>query len=95
MLDYLWQERATYYLGGAWIGPHSRIWPHDMPKDTNVLHDYVQFGDFKLPDTCQEPNMQVSLRMKLLSECIQTALHRSSVPVEIKRKFPSKSVKLA
>ena len=37
MLDYLWRVRSTYYLGGAWVGPHSRIWPHDMPRDTNVL----------------------------------------------------------
>ena len=33
LLDYLWEVRSTYYLGGAWVGPHSRIWPHDMPKD--------------------------------------------------------------
>ena len=50
MLDYLWKERAEFYLRGAWVGAHSRGWPHDAPLDRNVLHDYVQFGDFPLPD---------------------------------------------
>lgn len=50
MLDHLWTLRASLYLKGAWVGAHSRGWPHDAPKDANVLHDYVQFGDFKLPD---------------------------------------------
>lgn len=51
MLDYLWNERAQFYLQGAWVGAHSRGWPHDIPGDANLLHDYVQFGDFKLPET--------------------------------------------
>ncbi|RCX21578.1 hypothetical protein DFP94_102331 [Fontibacillus phaseoli] len=50
MLDHLWNVRALYYLKGAWIGAHSRGWSHDAPKDGNVLHDYVQFGDFGLPE---------------------------------------------
>ncbi|AZK46790.1 hypothetical protein [Paenibacillus lentus] len=50
MLDYLWRLRASLYLKGAWVGAHSRGWPHDAPKDANVLHDYVQFGDFELPE---------------------------------------------
>ncbi|QUL52543.1 hypothetical protein KDC22_19050 [Paenibacillus tritici] len=49
MLDFLWTERSQWYLKGAWAGAHSRGWPHDVPADGNVLHDYVQFGDFELP----------------------------------------------
>jgi hypothetical protein len=49
ILDYLWEERSYFYLKGAWVGTHSRGWPHDLPKDANVLFDYVQFGDFTLP----------------------------------------------
>lgn len=49
MLDHLWNVRATYYFKGAWVGAHARCWPHDVPRDANVLHDYVQFGDFELP----------------------------------------------
>lgn len=49
MLDFLWKERSQWYLKGAWAGAHSRGWPHDVPADGNVLHDYVQFGDFTLP----------------------------------------------
>jgi hypothetical protein len=50
MLDHLWNVRSQFYLRGAWVGAHSRGWPHDVPGDSNVLHDYVQFGDFKLPE---------------------------------------------
>jgi hypothetical protein len=50
MLDHLWTIRATYYFKGAWVGAHARGWPHDAPRDANVLHDYVQFGDFELPE---------------------------------------------
>jgi hypothetical protein len=51
LLDYLWSLRANYYLRGAWAGAHSRQWPHDAPRDTNTLLDYIQFGDFPMPDT--------------------------------------------
>lgn len=50
MLDYLWSQRAQFYLQGSWVGAHSRGWPHDVPGEANVLHDYVQFGDFPLPE---------------------------------------------
>lgn len=50
MLDHLWNVRAIYYFKGAWVGAHARGWPHDAPRDANVLHDYVQFGDFVLPE---------------------------------------------
>ncbi|MNM78860.1 hypothetical protein D3C81_907790 [compost metagenome] len=49
MLDHLWNVRAVYYFKGSWVGAHARGWPHDAPRDANVLHDYVQFGDFELP----------------------------------------------
>jgi hypothetical protein len=88
MLDYLWKERATFYLGGAWIGPHARIWPHDMPKDTNVLHDYVQYGDFQLPTPMPRTEYAGFLAYEAPATTIQTALHKSSEPVEIKRQIP-------
>ncbi|WP_409343539.1 hypothetical protein [Paenibacillus sp. MBLB4367] len=49
MLAWLWDYRARCYLQGAWIGPHSRVLPHDTPSDRNALFDYVQFGDFGFP----------------------------------------------
>jgi hypothetical protein len=49
MLEYLWRERALFYLKGAWAGPHSRVLPHDVPRDNYNLHDYIQFGDFAAP----------------------------------------------
>ncbi|MDR6549278.1 hypothetical protein [Paenibacillus qinlingensis] len=88
MLDYLWNERATYYLGGAWVGPHARIWPHDMPRDTNVLHDYVQFGDFKLPAPMPRTEYAGFLVYEAPTHCLETALQRRSTPVEIKRQVP-------
>ncbi|CAG7652259.1 hypothetical protein PAESOLCIP111_06491 [Paenibacillus solanacearum] len=51
LLAYLWGLRAEAYLRGAWVGPHSRIWPHDAPKDTNTPLDYIAFGDFTAPQT--------------------------------------------
>ncbi|WP_156157927.1 hypothetical protein [Gordoniibacillus kamchatkensis] len=50
MLQWLWKERCAFYLKGAWVGARSRSWPHDIPRDSNVAFDYVQFGDFPLPD---------------------------------------------
>lgn len=50
ILDFLWKERCSFYLQGAWAGARSRSWPHDLPRDRNVAFDYVQFGDFELPD---------------------------------------------
>ncbi|WNR42622.1 hypothetical protein [Paenibacillus roseipurpureus] len=87
MLDYLWNVRATYYLGGAWVGPHSRIWPHDMPKDTNVLHDYVQFGDFKLPTEMPRTEYAGFLAYDAPEASLRTALHRIT-PIEIRRQIP-------
>ncbi|TMV49005.1 hypothetical protein FE783_15140 [Paenibacillus mesophilus] len=49
MLDRLWQERSQFYLQGTWVGAHSRALKHDIPRDSNVLFDYVQYGDFALP----------------------------------------------
>lgn len=88
LLDYLWKERATYYLGGAWIGPHARMWPHDMPKDTNVLHDYVQFGDFTLPAHMPRTEYAGFLVYEAAVETTEIALHKSAEAVEIKRQIP-------
>lgn len=87
LLDYLWHERATYYLGGAWIGPHSRIWPHDMPKDTNVLHDYVQYGDFQLPAHMPRTEYAGFLVYEAAAETREIALHKPAEPIEIKRQI--------
>ncbi|NQX65105.1 hypothetical protein HQN90_03080 [Paenibacillus alba] len=87
MLDYLWNVRATYYLGGAWAGAHSRIWPHDMPKDTNVLHDYVQFGDFSLPDHMPRTEYAGFLAYEA-SEAIKAKALNRFVPTEVKRQVP-------
>ncbi|UKS30805.1 hypothetical protein LOZ80_18430 [Paenibacillus sp. HWE-109] len=87
MLDYLWDVRATYYLGGAWVGSHSRIWPHDMPRDTNVLHDYVQFGDFRLSDVMPRTEYAGFLVYEASAVVRDKALNRSAA-TEIKRQVP-------
>lgn len=51
MLDYLWKVRSLTYLKGAWAGPHSRGLGHDIPADRNNLLDYVEYGDFPLPES--------------------------------------------
>lgn len=90
MLEYLWRVRSTYYLGGAWVGPHSRIWPHDMPKDTNVLHDYVQYGDFKLPDEMPRTEFAGFLGYEAPADARMLALHRKE-PVEVKFRIPKQA----
>jgi hypothetical protein len=94
MLDYLWNERATFYLGGAWVGPHARIWPHDMPKDTNVLHDYVQFGNFKLPAHMPRTEYAGFIAYEAPVSSVQKALNRIS-PIEIKRLVPKQIAQAA
>lgn len=91
LLDYLWEVRSTYYLGGAWVGPHSRIWPHDMPRDTNVLHDYVQFGDFILPDQMPRTEYAGFIAYEASSEVKRSALQRTA-PVEVIRRVPKQAV---
>lgn len=90
LLDYLWRVRSTYYLGGAWVGPHSRIWPHDMPRDTNVLHDYVQYGDFTLPDHMPRTEYAGFLAYETPVDARQLALDRQ-VPVEVKSRIPKQA----
>ncbi|MZQ84204.1 hypothetical protein GQF01_18985 [Paenibacillus sp. 5J-6] len=90
MLDYLWRVRSTYYLGGAWVGPHSRIWPHDMPRDTNVLHDYVQYGDFTLPDEMPRTEFAGFLAYEAPADARELALNRKA-PIEVKSRIPKQA----
>ncbi|THF74936.1 hypothetical protein [Cohnella fermenti] len=87
MLDYLWSERSLYYLKGAWVGPHSRGWPHDMPKDANALHDYVQYGDFLLPEEMPRTEYAGFLFYEAPEEARGIALNRKE-PAEVKRLSP-------
>ncbi|WP_438351520.1 hypothetical protein ACP8HI_13265 [Paenibacillus sp. FA6] len=84
MLDYLWKERSQFYLKGAWVGAHSRGWPHDVPGDVNVLHDYVQFGDFKLPEAMPRTEYAGFLFYEAPEEARVTALNHR-IPVEFKK----------
>ncbi|NEW06320.1 hypothetical protein GK047_09875 [Paenibacillus sp. SYP-B3998] len=87
MLDYLWHVRSTYYLQGAWVGAHSRGWPHDIPQDKNVLFDYVQFGDFTLPEDMPRTEYAGFLSYEAPALARSTALNRA-IPVEVKRLIP-------
>ncbi|MNO42917.1 hypothetical protein D3C76_331190 [compost metagenome] len=81
MLDHLWKVRGEFYLRGAWVGAHSRGWPHDVPGDANVLHDYVQFGDFKLPEAMPRTEYAGFLFYKAPDEVLTAAMNRPT-PVE-------------
>ncbi|MEK3659650.1 hypothetical protein NSQ29_08790 [Paenibacillus sp. FSL F4-0236] len=81
MLDHLWKVRAEFYLHGAWVGAHSRGWPHDVPGDANVLHDYVQFGDFKLSEAMPRTEYAGLLFYKAPDEALTAAMNRRT-PVE-------------
>ncbi|ASA22168.1 hypothetical protein [Paenibacillus donghaensis] len=82
MLDHLWEERADVYLKGAWVGPHSRGWPHDVPADGNPLHDYVQFGDFPLPPAIPRTEYAGFLFYEAPAQVRALALDRK-VPTEV------------
>lgn len=86
MLDWLWEERACFYLKGAWAGPRSRSWPHDVPKDSNVLFDYVQFGDFKLPEAMPRLEFAGLLFYAAPERAKRIALGRTE-PVEVVRRI--------
>lgn len=86
LLDYLWQLRAEYYLKGTWAGPHSRQWPHDAPKDTNTLLDYIQFGDFPLPNDIVRLEGSALFTYEVSEDIVKSSTNRTQ-PVEIKRKI--------
>lgn len=90
LLDELWSLRTLYYLKGTWVGAHSRGWPHDAPRDGNVLHDYVQFGDFSLPKEMPRTEYAGFLFYEAPEAKRQLALNRSE-PTEV-RKVVMKSV---
>ncbi|WP_336774178.1 hypothetical protein [Paenibacillus sp. MMO-58] len=85
MLDYLWRERALFYLKGAWVGAHSRGWPHDAPADRNVLHDYVQFGDFPLGDRMTRTEYAGFLCYTAPEDALRRALERDQPEVVAKQ----------
>ncbi|MEK5477189.1 hypothetical protein NYE70_09555 [Paenibacillus sp. FSL R5-0407] len=84
LLDELWTLRASYYLKGAWVGAHSRGWPHDAPSDANVLHDYVQFGDFELPADMPRTEYAGFLFREAPERARSLALNRTE-PAEVSR----------
>lgn len=86
LLDYLWQLRADYYLKGTWVGPHSRQWAHDVPKDNNTLLDYIQFGDFPLPDEITRLEGAALYTYKVSNDIVQRAVNKMK-PMEIKQKI--------
>ncbi|MCZ8517780.1 hypothetical protein O9H85_36935 [Paenibacillus filicis] len=84
LLELLWQLRADYYLRGAWVGAHSRLWPHDAPKDTNTPHDYIQFGDFPEPE--RFPRLEgAALYTYEVSEAVRERAIGRTEAAEVKR----------
>jgi hypothetical protein len=86
MLDFLWNERAVFYLKGAWVGAHCRGQKHDIPLDSNVLHDYVQFGDFELPEQMPRTEYAGFLYYEAPETARRTALNRNE-PTEVKKEI--------
>jgi hypothetical protein len=86
LLDCLWQLRADYYLKGTWVGAQSRQWPHDAPRDNNTLLDYIQFGDFPMPNEITRLEGAALYTYQAADDVVQQAVSRIE-PVEIKRKI--------
>ncbi|MCU6707465.1 hypothetical protein M6D81_01975 [Paenibacillus sp. J5C_2022] len=88
LLEWLWMERADYYLKGAWVGPQSRSLPHDAPADRNTAMDYVQFGDFDL--TAELPRVEYAgLLAYEVPEAVRSGAWNRSFPMELKRTYPA------
>ncbi|MNI24474.1 hypothetical protein D3C73_780950 [compost metagenome] len=87
LLDYLWNERSYYYLQGTWAGPHARGLTHDIPRDGNVLLDYVQFGDFTLPTEMPRTEYAGFLFYEAPQAARQRALDRAQ-PTEVTKLIP-------
>lgn len=86
LLDALWTYRARHYLGGAWAGGRMRSLPADLPRDGNVAFDYVQFGDFALPDPLQRVEYAGFLLHVAPASARREALDRSAT-AETKRRI--------
>ncbi|SDO03972.1 hypothetical protein [Alkalicoccus daliensis] len=90
VLNYLWEERAEYYLKGTWIGAHSRNWSHDISEDRNNVIDYIQFGDFDSPK--HFPRLEGA---GFLTHQVAAAVYKEAVspdiPKEIKKKIFNKT----
>ncbi|MEV5027278.1 hypothetical protein MRBLPE1_002857 [Paenibacillus sp. LPE1-1-1.1] len=90
MLDFLWDERSAFYLKGAFVGAHCRAQKHDIPLDGNVLHDYVQFGDFELPAQLPRTEYAGFLFYEAPEEIRKRAINRSE-PAEVKKLITKQS----
>jgi len=86
LLDALWRQRSQYYLKGTWVGAHARGQWHDIPRDSNVLLDYVQFGDFALPSAMPRTEYAGFLFYEAPEDALKTALDRSQ-PTEVKQRI--------
>lgn len=86
LLDYLWRERSLFYFKGTWAGPHARGLKHDVPRDGNVLMDYVQYGDFQLPEAMPRTEFAGFLFYEAPVDARATALDRSQ-PTEVMKRI--------
>ncbi|MBO9607695.1 MAG: hypothetical protein J7639_17170 [Paenibacillaceae bacterium] len=88
VLRFLWSERVLYYWRGAWVGPHNRVLPHDVPLDRNHLFDYVQFGDFPLPRRFDRLEAAGLLRREAPADIRAAAVRAGSEVSEAKVRIP-------
>jgi hypothetical protein len=88
LLLLLWNERADFYLRGAWVGAHSRGLPHDVPQDKNQWIDYIHFGDIMPPQQIARLEAAAFVQYTLPEQLIARATKRDQ-PVEIKRLVPN------
>ncbi|WP_407272278.1 hypothetical protein [Radiobacillus sp. PE A8.2] len=86
LLDFMWKERTTFYMKGAWVGAHSRGLEHDIPSDENTLLDYIQFGDFPTPVSITRLEGAGFLSYQAPESIINIGVNRT-VPVEVKKEI--------
>jgi hypothetical protein len=94
MLNYLWRARSAAYLKGAWVGAHSRVLPHDVPADRNNLIDYVEYGDFELPQAIARLEAAGLLPLQPADSSITAAAAGRTTESEMKRLIPVNPLRL-
>lgn len=87
LLEWLWAYRARYYLRGAWIGPHMRVLPCDLPLDDNTLSDYLQFGDIPAPARLHRLEAAALLSYRVPGRIRDMALERGE-PTLLEEEIP-------
>jgi hypothetical protein len=70
------------------VGPHSRVLPHDVPRDSYHLHDYIPFGDFAAPVSISRLEGSGLFTYQVVDSVYTLAVNHSAAR-EVKKSVPA------